>query len=147
MLHVGSKGSISCAERARGNSATSGMEDMLLESIRKSVVHKKTTIKEIVLSCASTTYEIYNDEMKRLSKEILDLRRWLREAQQQNKEMSHDVTKKVKEVERKERIILEKNEKIRKVSQEVESTRLEIKRVKSNTINKQKGKVWISKNV
>jgi small-conductance mechanosensitive channel len=85
--------------------------------------------------------------MKRLSKEILDLRRWLREAQQQNKEMSHDVTKKVKEVERKERIILEKNEKIRKVSQEVESTRLEIKRVKSNTINKQKGKVWISKNV
>ncbi|PKY52374.1 hypothetical protein RhiirA4_496381 [Rhizophagus irregularis] len=51
--------------------------------------------------------------------------------------MSHDVTKKVKEVERKEKIILEKNEKIRKVSQEVESTRLEIKRVKSNT---QKGK-------
>ncbi|EXX62357.1 hypothetical protein GLOIN_2v1786010 [Rhizophagus irregularis DAOM 181602=DAOM 197198] len=81
---------------------------LLLESIRKSVVHKKTTIKEIVLSCASTSYEIYDDEMKRLSKEILDLRRWLREAQQQNKEMSHDVTKKVKEVERKERIILEK---------------------------------------
>ncbi|CAB4445377.1 unnamed protein product [Rhizophagus irregularis] len=58
--------------------------------------------------------------------------------------MSHDVTKKVKEVERKEKIILEKNEKIRKVSQEVESTRLEIKRVKSNT---QKGKLRIGKRI
>ncbi|CAB4439240.1 unnamed protein product [Rhizophagus irregularis] len=78
--------------------------------------------------------------MKRLSKEVLDLRHWLRKAQQRNKELSCDVTKKIKEAERKERIIVEKNERIRKVSQEVESTRLELKKVKSNTKNNRKRK-------
>ncbi|PKB94101.1 hypothetical protein RhiirA5_439547 [Rhizophagus irregularis] len=66
--------------------------------------------------------------------------RKLWEAQQQNKEMSHNVIKKVKEAEQREQIILEKNEKIRKVSQEVKSIRLELKKAKSSTKNNRKGK-------
>ncbi|PKY61504.1 hypothetical protein RhiirA4_486573 [Rhizophagus irregularis] len=78
------------------------------------------------------SYEVYREEMKRLSRE---------EAQQQNREISHDVIKKVKEAKKREQIILEKNEKIRKVSQEVESTRLELKKAKSGAknYNKRKG--------
>ncbi|EXX64255.1 hypothetical protein RirG_144520 [Rhizophagus irregularis DAOM 197198w] len=54
--------------------------------------------------------------------------------------MSHNVIKKVKEAEQREQIILEKNEKIRKVSQEVKSIRLELKKAKSSTKNNRKGK-------
>ncbi|PKB95047.1 hypothetical protein RhiirA5_476444 [Rhizophagus irregularis] len=120
LLCAGFKGSKFGAGRERRDSETTRVEDIFLESIRKDVIHKKATIKEIILSCISTSYEVYREEMKRLSKEVLDLRHWLREAQQRNKELSCDMTKKIKEAERKEQIIVEKNERIRKVSQEVE---------------------------
>ncbi|PKY62738.1 hypothetical protein RhiirA4_489781 [Rhizophagus irregularis] len=96
------------------------VEGNFLEDIRKEVLNTKTHIKDIILKCASTSYEVYREEMKRLSREILELQNWLW---------------KVKEAERKEQIILEKNEKIRKVSQDVESMRNELQKVKSSTKN------------
>ncbi|PKB96402.1 hypothetical protein RhiirA5_471372, partial [Rhizophagus irregularis] len=111
------------------------VEEKFLEDIRQDVLRTKTHIKDIILKCISTSYDVYRDETKRLSREIFELRNWLWEAQQRNKELSREIIKKEKEAERKERIILEKSEKIRKVSQEVESTRIELKKARVSTKN------------
>ncbi|CAB4435085.1 unnamed protein product [Rhizophagus irregularis] len=99
------------------------VEGRLLEDLRKKVVQKQVTIKEIILGCVSTSFEVYNDEMKRLSNEVWELRNWLREAQQGKKNLSRELEKKGKEVAAKERIILKKDETIRKVSQDIQTTR------------------------
>ncbi|PKY58277.1 hypothetical protein RhiirA4_480047 [Rhizophagus irregularis] len=139
-FHAGSKGSKFVVERVQRDSELTGVKDTFLELIRQDIVHKKINIKDIILRCISMSYEVYREETKRLSREVFDLGCWLREAQQRNKEITHDVIKKVKEAEQREQIILEKNEKIRKVSQEVESIRLKLKKAKSSTKNNHKGK-------
>ena len=105
-------------------------EQNFLESIRKDAVHRKETIKEIVLKCSDTSFDIYNDEIKRLSWENSKLREELRQRE-------HVMDKKVNEEKHKERIISQKNDEIRKITQEVEKTRSELKKVKSGNNNKE----------
>ncbi|PKK60344.1 hypothetical protein RhiirC2_793450 [Rhizophagus irregularis] len=73
--------------REKGHVSTSGEEDIFLESIRKSVLHQKITIKDIILGCASTSYEIYTSELKRLLRENEELRLWLRQAREEEREV------------------------------------------------------------
>ncbi|CAB4418679.1 unnamed protein product [Rhizophagus irregularis] len=115
------------------------MEESFLETIRQEVMCTKIKTKDIISRCASISYEVYKEETKRLSKE--KLQNWLWEAQQRDKKQSRELIKKVKEAERKKQIILEKNERIRKVSQEVETMRSELKKVKlsAKNFNKRKG--------
>ncbi|PKC03036.1 hypothetical protein RhiirA5_380489 [Rhizophagus irregularis] len=108
------------------------VEARLLEDLRKKIVQKQVTIKEIILGCVSTSFEVYSDEMKRLSNEVWELRNWLKEAQQGKKNLSRELENKEREVAAKERIISKKDETIRKVSQDVQTTRLELKKVKSS---------------
>ncbi|PKY59284.1 hypothetical protein RhiirA4_481883 [Rhizophagus irregularis] len=93
------------------------VEESFLKTIRQEVMRTKIKTKDIISRCASISYEVYREKTKRLLKEI------------------------VKETERKEQIILEKNKRIRKVSQEVETTSSELKKVKSSAknFNKRKG--------
>ncbi|RGB36267.1 hypothetical protein C1646_758303 [Rhizophagus diaphanus] len=69
----------------------------------------------------------HKEEITRLAESFLEkLQKTIvqeKEAGQLNKVLSHDMEKKDKEAEKKEQIILEKDEKIRKFSQEVETTR------------------------
>ncbi|PKY62534.1 hypothetical protein RhiirA4_489145, partial [Rhizophagus irregularis] len=74
--------------------------------------------------CSDTSFEIYKDEIKRLAWENSKLREELRQT-------SHVKDKNSKEGKHKERIISQKNEQIRKISQELEKTSSELKKVKA----------------
>uniref|UniRef100_U9UPI9 Uncharacterized protein n=4 Tax=Rhizophagus irregularis TaxID=588596 RepID=U9UPI9_RHIID len=75
------------------------------------------------------SFNVYTDEIKRLSWENSKLREELRRK-------DHMMDKKGKLEKTQERIISQKNEQIRKISQEVEKTRSELKKVKTD-INKE----------
>ncbi|PKK62054.1 hypothetical protein RhiirC2_790941, partial [Rhizophagus irregularis] len=92
-------------------------------------VRRKETIKDIVLKCSATSFDVYIDKIKRLSWENLKLREEL-----QRKD--HVMDRKVNEEKQQAQIILQKNEQIRKISQEVEKTRSELKKVKAG-VNKE----------
>ena len=72
------------------------VEGKFLEDINKEVLRTKTHTKDIILKCISASYDVYRDETQRMSREIFELRNWLREAQQRNKELSREITKKKK---------------------------------------------------
>ncbi|PKY49349.1 hypothetical protein RhiirA4_527513 [Rhizophagus irregularis] len=110
-------------ERASKGRKVSNKEEYFLESIRKDTVHRKESIKEIVLKCSDTSFKIYSDEFKRLSWENSKLREELRKA-------NHMKDRKGNEEKKQERIISQKNEQIRKISQELEKTSSELKKVK-----------------
>ncbi|GBC20449.2 hypothetical protein GLOIN_2v1881393 [Rhizophagus irregularis DAOM 181602=DAOM 197198] len=116
-------------ERARRDSSLSKTEQNFLESIRNDAVRRKETIQEIVLKCSATSFDVYIDKIKRLSWENSKLREELRQK-------DHMMDKKGKLEKTQERIISQKNEQIRKISQEVEKTRSEVKKVKTD-INKE----------
>ncbi|PKY56034.1 hypothetical protein RhiirA4_476008 [Rhizophagus irregularis] len=111
-------------ERATKSRKLSRKEDIFLESIRKETVHRKETIKDIVLKCSDTSFKIYSDEIKRLSWENLKLQEELRK-------MNHVKDRKGNEEKKQEQIISQKNEQIRKISQELEKTSSELKKVKT----------------
>ncbi|POG61906.1 hypothetical protein GLOIN_2v1786010 [Rhizophagus irregularis DAOM 181602=DAOM 197198] len=132
-------------KRTLSGSELNRVEDTFLELIRQEVMHKKISIKDIILKCAGMSYEVYREEMKRLS----------REASSKVSEFTRKRTLSGSELNRVEDTFLElirqevmhkkisikdiilkcaENEKIRKVSQEVESMRLELKKAKSGDI-------------
>ncbi|PKC55929.1 hypothetical protein RhiirA1_542311 [Rhizophagus irregularis] len=116
-------------ERVPRDGGLSKTEQSFLESIRNDAVRKKETIQEIVLKCSATSFDVYIDEIKRLSWENSKLREELRR-------QDHMMDKKGKLEKTQERIISQKNEQIRKISQEVEKTRSELKKVKTG-VNKE----------
>ena len=65
-------------ERVTKERSLSRMEQNFIESIRREAVHRKETIKEIVLRCSDTSFNVYDDEIKRLSWENSKLREELR---------------------------------------------------------------------
>ncbi|PKY58045.1 hypothetical protein RhiirA4_479610 [Rhizophagus irregularis] len=125
-------------ERATKSHNISRKEEAFLESIRKDVVHRKETIKDIVLQCSDTSFKIYSEEIKRLSWENSKLREELRKE-------NHVKDRKGNEAIRQERIISQKNEQIRKISQELEKTSSELKKVKTGR-NKKKDQPKNDKN-
>ncbi|PKC60720.1 hypothetical protein RhiirA1_398948 [Rhizophagus irregularis] len=136
-LFTESRNSSTGSKHAEGANA---VEARLLEDLRKKIVQKQVTIKEIILGCVSTSFEVYSDKMRRLSNEVWELRNWLKEAQQGKKNLSRELENKEREVAAKERIISKKDETIRKVSQDVQTKRLELKKVKSSAKNSHKRK-------
>ncbi|PKC61862.1 hypothetical protein RhiirA1_538892 [Rhizophagus irregularis] len=116
-------------ERVPRDGGLSKTEQSFLESIRNDAVRKKETIQEIVLKCSATSFDVYIDEIKRLSWENSKLREELRR-------QDHMMDKKGKLEKTQERIISQKNEQIRKISQEVEKTRSELNKVKTG-VNKE----------
>ncbi|GBC27965.2 hypothetical protein GLOIN_2v1881393 [Rhizophagus irregularis DAOM 181602=DAOM 197198] len=106
--------------------------------IRKDAVRRKEAISEIVLKCIATSFDVYIDEIKRLSWENSKLREELRKT-------SHVMVRKGNEEKRKEQIISQKNEQIRKISQKIEKTSLELKKAKTgnnkNDAQPKKGKI------
>ncbi|GBC50038.2 hypothetical protein GLOIN_2v1785337 [Rhizophagus irregularis DAOM 181602=DAOM 197198] len=111
-------------ERVRRDSSLSKTEQNFLESIQNNnAVRRKEAIKEIVLKCSATSFDVYIDEIKRLSWENSKLR-----------QKDHMIDRKGKMEKIQERIISQKNEQIRKISQEVEKTRSELKRRKQEEI-------------
>ncbi|PKC05202.1 hypothetical protein RhiirA5_502274 [Rhizophagus irregularis] len=125
-------------ERVPREGGLSKTEQNFLESIRTYTVHRKETIKEIVLKCSAASFDIYIDEIKRLTWENSKLREELRRR-------DHVMDRKVNEEKHQARIISQKNEQIRKISQEVEKTRSELKKVKTG-INKESDQPKKSKN-
>ncbi|CAB4436731.1 unnamed protein product [Rhizophagus irregularis] len=118
-----------CQERNKKDNNLSRTEQNFLETIRKNTVHRKETIKEIVLKCSDTSFKIYSDEIKRLSWENVKLREELRK-------VNHVTDRKGNEEKRQERIISQKNEQIRKISKELEITSTELKKVKAGNQKK-----------
>ncbi|EXX76806.1 hypothetical protein GLOIN_2v1881393 [Rhizophagus irregularis DAOM 181602=DAOM 197198] len=116
-------------ERVPKDGGLSKTEQNFLESIRNDAVRRKETIKDIVLKCSATSFDVYIDEIKRLSWENSKLREELRKK-------DHVMDRKVNEEKQQARIISQKNEQIRKISQEVEKTRSELKKVKTG-VNKE----------
>ncbi|EXX54305.1 hypothetical protein RirG_235810 [Rhizophagus irregularis DAOM 197198w] len=116
-------------ERVPRDGGLSKTEQNFLESIRNDAVRRKETIKDIILKCSATSFDVYIDEIKRLSWENSKLREELRRK-------DHMMDKKGKMEKTQERIISQKNEQIRKISQEVEKTRSELKKVKTG-VNKE----------
>ncbi|PKY59160.1 hypothetical protein RhiirA4_481677 [Rhizophagus irregularis] len=110
-------------KREKYENSLSRTEQSFLKSIRKDTVHRKETIQEIVLRCSDISSKIYREEINRLAWKNSKL-------QEELQETSHVIDKKGKEEKHKERIILQKNEQIRKISQELEKTRSELKKVK-----------------
>ncbi|CAB4410368.1 unnamed protein product [Rhizophagus irregularis] len=124
VFHSGTRSGENRPERATKGRKVSDKEEYFLESIRKDVIHRKETIKDIVLKCSDTSFKIYSEEIKRLSWENSKLRSELRKKE-------HVMDKKVNEEKKRERIISQKNEQIRKISQEAEKTRQELNMVKT----------------
>ncbi|PKK71630.1 hypothetical protein RhiirC2_827605, partial [Rhizophagus irregularis] len=116
-------------ERVPRDGGLSKTEQNFLESIQNDAVRRKEMIKDIVLKCSATSFDVYIDEIKRLSWENSKLREELRRK-------DHVMDRKVNEEKHQARIISQKNEQIRKISQEVEKTRSELKKVKTD-INKE----------
>ncbi|PKY24316.1 hypothetical protein RhiirB3_471918 [Rhizophagus irregularis] len=116
-------------ERAPRDGGLSKTEQNFLELIQNDAVRRKETIKDIVLKCSATSFEVYIDEIKQLSWENSKLREELRRK-------DHVMDRKVNEEKQQAQIISQKNEQIRKISQEVEKTRSELKKVKTD-INKE----------
>ncbi|PKC12968.1 hypothetical protein RhiirA5_461634 [Rhizophagus irregularis] len=116
-------------ERVPRDGGLNKTEQNFLESIRADAVRRKETIKDIVLKCSATSFDVYRDEIKRLSWENSKLREELRK-------IDHVMDRKVNEEKRQARIISQKNEQIRKISQEVEKTRSELNKVKTG-VNKE----------
>uniref|UniRef100_U9TXY9 Uncharacterized protein n=1 Tax=Rhizophagus irregularis (strain DAOM 181602 / DAOM 197198 / MUCL 43194) TaxID=747089 RepID=U9TXY9_RHIID len=111
-------------EKAPRDGGLSKTEQNFLESIRNDAVRRKETIKDIVLKCSAVSFDVYIDEIKRLSWENSKLREEL-----QRKD--HVMDRKVNEEKQQARIISQKNEQIKKISQEVEKTRSELKKEKT----------------
>ncbi|PKC63323.1 hypothetical protein RhiirA1_443404 [Rhizophagus irregularis] len=116
-------------ERAPRDGGLSKTEQNFLELIQNDAVRRKETIKDIVLKCSATSFEVYIDEIKQLSWENSKLREELRRK-------DHVMDRKVNEEKQQAQIISQKNEQIRKISQEVEKTRSELKKVKTG-VNKE----------
>ncbi|PKY20411.1 hypothetical protein RhiirB3_433703 [Rhizophagus irregularis] len=116
-------------ERAPRDEGLSKTEQNFLESIRTDAVRKNKTIKDIVLKCSAVSFDVYIDEIKRLSWENSKLREELRR-------QDHMIDTKGKLEKTQERIISQKNKQIRKISQEVEKTRSELKKVTAG-VNKE----------
>ncbi|PKY58611.1 hypothetical protein RhiirA4_480668 [Rhizophagus irregularis] len=102
-FNLGPRRTENCQGREKTEVNLCRTEQNFLESIRKDTVCRKETIKEIVLQCSATSFEIYLDEIKRLS--------W------ENSKLQEELRK--------------KNEQIRKISQELEKTSSELKKVKT----------------
>ncbi|PKK64514.1 hypothetical protein RhiirC2_869259 [Rhizophagus irregularis] len=113
-------------EREPRDGGLSKTEQNFLESIRNDTVCRKEMIKDIVLKCSATSFDVYIDEIKRLSWENSKLREELRRK-------DHVMDRKVNEEKHQARIISQKNEQIRKISQEVEKTRSELKKYQEST--------------
>ncbi|PKK61067.1 hypothetical protein RhiirC2_856477 [Rhizophagus irregularis] len=94
-------------EREPRDGGLSKTEQNFLESIWNDAVCRKETIKDIVLKCTETSFEVYIDEIKRLSWENSKLREELRR-------IDHVMDRKVNEEKHQAQIILQKNEQIRK---------------------------------
>ncbi|CAB4441579.1 unnamed protein product [Rhizophagus irregularis] len=123
-FNSGSRRTENCQEKEQRKKSISRTEQNFLESIRKDMIHRKETIKEIVLKCSDTSFEIYKDEIKRFAWENLKLREELWK-------VDHMIDRKGNEEKRQERIISQKNEQIRKISKELEKTSSELNKVKT----------------
>ncbi|PKY48877.1 hypothetical protein RhiirA4_526293 [Rhizophagus irregularis] len=128
-FNSGSRNAIHRQERGKKENSLSRTEQNFLESIRKDSVHRKETIQDIVLKCSDTSFEIYRDEIKRLAWENSKLREELRQT-------SHVRDKNSKEGKQKERIISQKDEQIRKISQELKDMSSELNKVKAGNHKK-----------
>ncbi|RGB36422.1 hypothetical protein C1646_758154 [Rhizophagus diaphanus] len=49
------------------------VEGKFLEDMRQDILRTKIHIKDIILKCISTSYDVYREETKRLSREIFEL--------------------------------------------------------------------------
>ncbi|CAB4420689.1 unnamed protein product [Rhizophagus irregularis] len=128
-FNSGSRNAIYRQEREKKDNSLSRTEQNFLESIWKDSVHRKETIQDIVLKCSDTSFEIYRDEIKRLAWENSKLREELRQT-------SHVRDKNGKEGKQKERIISQKDEQIRKISQELKDMSSELNKVKAGNHKK-----------
>ncbi|PKY50739.1 hypothetical protein RhiirA4_531170 [Rhizophagus irregularis] len=91
-------------------------------------------VEEVILlleSSVEVAHKIYVDNTKLQGQTYEILREKANENHSQSREYSNTLSKQAGMIKRQERIISQKNEQIRQISQEAEKTRLELKKVKS----------------
>ncbi|GBC27581.2 hypothetical protein GLOIN_2v1881393 [Rhizophagus irregularis DAOM 181602=DAOM 197198] len=128
-------------ERVPRDGGLSKTEQSFLELIRNNAVRKKETIQEIVLKCTATSFDVYIDEIKRLSWENSKLREELRRKISQEVEKTRSELKKVKIGVNKEFDQLKKSKKGRSTSNRRKREEiLEIPVLPENVSNDQQAK-------